>query len=174
MTSIPMAVISFPVFLMLSAVIAIILFGVLFSKNRTLAEEQLLPGEETLLELEKVRYNLVHSGRESSMHPGGRIRLTNKRLLVAQKVLLRQQWRMNVILHWGEASESGEDVSLMEMMRAGIWENNVPVEQIRLEKKSGDQWEVSIPVREGGIGPEKLTFPLNDPHEFESALQRIS
>ena len=172
MISVTFAAISFPVFLMISVVIAFIVFGALLSKNRNLSEE-LQPGEEAYWELEKVRYSLVHSNSQSSTHPGGRLILTNKRLLVAQKVLLLKQWRMNAIINWGDESEV-EEVSLIDMMRAGIWETQLPPSKIRVEQKKGGKWEVSIPLREGGIGPDKITFPLTEPETFKSALERVS
>jgi hypothetical protein len=77
------------------------------TKAHYLEELQLEPGEQTLWDEDRCRASLrIPSRRSTAIYPGARVRLTDRRLIVAQKVLFAKKHLVRVVcLYCGEVPE---------------------------------------------------------------------
>lgn len=157
------------VFVVLAAVVSV------FYRKAVLSKLEWLPGETVLWEQEKGRYYATyHNGRET-MYIGGKVLLTNFRLILAQKVLLQKEHSLHFLLYWRGRGPGGE-MSLKETMKRGYVEMDVTLESLQLveDKKGKKLLSLKIPREEGTmLLPKEFRIQVEDVEELQKTLESM-
>jgi len=121
--------------------LCLIMLIAIFYRNSTLDRLELLPGESLLFEEKGVKVEQA-GAPSTAVFIGCIVRVTNARIIIAQKMLFRERYALRHVIIYG----GGEDAAdLKNILSRGYIEMKVDRASIKLEQ-SGSGVRVTIPV----------------------------
>jgi len=152
-------------------VVAVLCMMVVFAvtyRNATLDKLATEVGEDTLLEEHAVRVR-VGNGRVTIFR-GCVVRLTDRRLIIAQKALFGRSAVLRYVLRYRDASSETEEAGFAATMKRGFIAGPVDPRSIRFEPVEHGKTLVRIPPGPGTMGHE-LTFPSARAGDLQRTLE---
>jgi hypothetical protein len=130
--------------------------------NSTLSKLPLEAGEEVLFELSRVMVRLDAS--HPTNFPGGVIRVTNRRIIVAQKMLMSKDAVLRYVVRY---RSSPDVVAAGETARKGYIA--LSVDKLTIENKAGTPTLLIPLVGSVIIGTQTVEIPLENPDRWRQA-----
>jgi hypothetical protein len=151
-------------------VFVLLLVGVAIAyRNATLDKLPPLPDEEILFEEDGVR--VEQTGNRTALFFGCKVRLTNHRLIVAQKVLFQKKYALRHVVFYDDLVADGTDLG--QSMRSGYVTTTLRRQDISLHKED-DKTYVLFPLDGSALtAGQAVKIHTNHPEEYEKALAPV-
>lgn len=159
-------------------IVLVIMMRVFWSKS-TLEELQLWNGERILFEESPVETETVMPPRGNTLFINCFIRLTNYRIIVAQKVLLSGKYTLRYVIHITDAPgfPVGGASTMPPVLKTGYVTFRITRNEISAQSESDKPFIRILPGASGpllsGI-PKALKITLNRYSDFMDALNRLT
>ncbi len=150
--------------IILGAFLAVLVFIGFFYRRALLSRLPALPGEMTLSEEDGVAVYET-GGPRVRYYNKCRVRLTDSRLIIAQKMLfMRESFALRFVVSY-RAGEAKPDI--LSILKKGYYDIEVPASRISVAEKGGGA-SVSLPI--ATFGGRRVEFEIKRAGEFLRAF----
>ena len=152
-------------------IVAVVIFVLVafFYRKATLDQLESLPGERVLFEEDNIKVTQDGAPR-SAIFFWCKVRVTNRRIIVAQKVWLRKnKYQLRHVIWYDQPN--GEGVDLTETLRSGYVEAKMPWTRIEVDA-DGEDPVVKIPLAGSALTDRQTaTIHTKRPEEYQKIFK---
>ena len=151
------------------AIIAVIVFAVALAavaflmRKSTLDHVTYAPGEAVLREYRGLTVESGSIGPRRALFPNCRVIVTDRRIIIAQKMLFVERYQVRYILHLGEGAEASS-------LAKGVVHNGLFRERVRPVREGKRAFLRVVPEGEGLLTVTDIMIHTENPEELASVI----
>jgi len=152
-------------FVIALAVFFVILIAIsILYRNATLDRLVMMEGERVIFEERGVRVS-QEGAPDSVLFVNCVVRLTDRRIIIAQKMLFREKYALRHVIGYGER---GAVTDLGKTLARGYLIMRIDSGEVRVREESGGE-TVTIPIPRSALtGGQYISFTISHPEHFQN------